>query len=41
MAVSLSVTATDAADAAPVCRIGTVSSNEPVEGLGDGDTAPD
>lgn len=27
--------------AGPVCRISAVSSNEPINGLGDGDTAPD
>jgi parallel beta-helix repeat protein len=39
--VSLSVTAADACDPAPLCRLISVSSNEPVNGLGDGDTAPD
>lgn len=33
-------TVTDAVTAAPVCRL-TVSSNEPQNGSGDGDTAPD
>jgi hypothetical protein len=31
----------DAVDPAPVCRVRSVSSNEPVDGPGDGDTAPD
>ena len=39
--VSLEVVATDNCDAAVACRIGSVSSNEPESGLGDGDTAPD
>jgi len=39
--VSMSVAVTDICDAAPVCRIISVSSNEPVNGLGDGDTSPD
>ena len=39
--VTVSVSATDNCDPAPVCRIATVTSNEPVNGLGDGDTAPD
>lgn len=39
--VTVSVTATDAVDAAPVARITGVSSNEPQNGTGDGDTAPD
>lgn len=38
---SLSIVATDNCDAAVSCRIGSVSSNEPENGLGDGDTAPD
>ena len=39
--VALAVVATDNCDAAVVCRVGSVSSNEPENGLGDGDTAPD
>jgi DNA/RNA endonuclease G (NUC1) len=38
--VTVSYTATDAGDTAPVCTL-RVLSNEPVDGLGDGDTAPD
>jgi hypothetical protein len=41
MPVSVSVFVTDICDAAPICKIVSVSSNEPVDGLGDGDTAPD
>jgi hypothetical protein len=39
--VSLTATASDLVDAHPVCRIAGVSSSEPTDGLGDGDTAPD
>lgn len=39
--VSVSVSVFDICDAAPTCRIISVSSNEPIDGLGDGDTAPD
>jgi len=39
--VTFTVRAKDNCDATPVSRIETVSSNEPVNGLGDGDTAPD
>jgi len=39
--VAVAVSASDNCDAAPVCRITSVSSNERVDGLGDGDTAPD
>src|SRR5207302_6838251 len=39
--VTLNVQATDNVDPSPVCRIDSVSSNEPINGLGDGDTAPD
>lgn len=39
--VTVSPTVSDACDAAPACRIVSVASNEPVNGLGDGDTAPD
>jgi hypothetical protein len=39
--VTLIVTATDNCGGVPVCRITSVSSNEPINGLGDGDMAPD
>ena len=39
--VSLTVAATDTCDTAPVARIISVASNEAINGLGDGDTAPD
>ncbi|MGH7288967.1 MAG: hypothetical protein ACREI8_13205 [Myxococcota bacterium] len=40
--VTLSVAASDRCDpAAPVCRLTEIRSNEPSNGLGDGDTAPD
>jgi protocatechuate 3,4-dioxygenase beta subunit len=39
--LTLRVNVTDVADAAPSCRIIGVASNEPVNGSGDGDTAPD
>jgi len=39
--VTVAVTASDICDTAPVCKITSVSSNEPENGLGDGDTAPD
>ncbi|MGH9891803.1 MAG: Ig-like domain-containing protein, partial [bacterium] len=39
--VTVSVDVSDICDAAPGCKIISVSSNEPVNGLGDGDTAPD
>lgn len=39
--VTVSVSASDLCDTAPSCRIASVSSNEPVDGLGDGDMAPD
>jgi hypothetical protein len=38
---TLTVSVSDICDAAPICRIIALTSNEPVEGLGDGDTAPD
>lgn len=41
MAISIQMSVIDLADAAPVCRIRDVTSNEPAQGLGDGDTAPD
>jgi hypothetical protein len=39
--VTVAVSATDNCDRSVTCRIVSVTSNEPVEGLGDGDTAPD
>ena len=39
--VSVNVSASDNCDSKPVCKITSVSSNEPENGLGDGDTAPD
>ncbi len=41
VAVTLSATVADAVDAAPFTRIVAVGSNEPEDGTGDGDTAPD
>lgn len=41
VAVSVTAVATDNCNPAPVCSISSISSNEPVNGLGDGDTAPD
>ena len=40
-AVSLTAVALDNCDAAVVCSVASVSSNEPENGLGDGDAAPD
>jgi hypothetical protein len=39
--VTVSVTATDNSGVVPTCQIVSVSSNEPINGLGDGDSAPD
>ena len=39
--VTLTVSAVDAVDAAPTVRIVSVSSNQPENGTGDGDTGPD
>ena len=39
--VMLNVSASDNSGSKPICKISSVSSNEPVNGLGDGDTAPD
>lgn len=39
--VTVNASASDNCGGNPVCRITSVSSNEPVNGLGDGDTAPD
>jgi hypothetical protein len=41
VSVNINVSATDNSGQAVACRIISVTSNEPVEGLGDGDTAPD
>ena len=38
---SLAIVATDNCDAAVACSVAGVSSNEPENGLGDGDTSPD
>ena len=40
MPVTVTASASDICDAAPTCEIISVSSNEPVNGLGDGDAAP-
>jgi hypothetical protein len=39
--VTVAVSVADICDAAPTCLIVSASSNEPENGLGDGDTAPD
>ncbi len=39
--ISVTASAVDTCDAEPVCKISSVSSNEPEDGLGDGNTAPD
>jgi hypothetical protein len=39
--VTVTVDAEDICDPAPVCNIVDITSNEPIDGLGDGDTAPD
>jgi len=41
VAVTVAVTAQDAVDAAPVSKIVTVTSNQPINGPGDGNTASD
>jgi hypothetical protein len=42
VAVVVEAAAADACDpGVPACRITEISSNEPIEGLGDGDTSPD
>ena len=39
--VTVSVSVSDICDAAPTCQIVSVSSDEPIDGLGDGAMAPD
>ena len=39
--VAIQLSVADACDANPHCEIVSVTSNEPIDGLGDGDTAPD
>jgi len=39
--VTVAASASDICTAAPVCKITSVSSNEPINGTGDGDQAPD
>jgi hypothetical protein len=39
--VTVTVVAVDSVDSTPVSRIVSVSSNQPINGTGDGDTAPD
>jgi len=39
--VSVDASATDACGGPAACQIASVGSNEPIDGLGDGDTAPD
>jgi hypothetical protein len=39
--VTIIVDASDECGAAVTCRIVSVTSNEPIDGLGDGDTSPD
>jgi hypothetical protein len=41
VAVEVSVSVSDACDAAPTCQIHLVGSNEPIDGRGDGNTSPD
>ncbi|HVL69942.1 MAG TPA: carboxypeptidase regulatory-like domain-containing protein [Vicinamibacterales bacterium] len=41
VALTLAVSVADVVDPSPACRITRIESNEPVNGLGDGDTAPD
>jgi hypothetical protein len=41
VAVRVGISVSDICDAAPVCRITSVASNEPALGTGSGDTAPD
>lgn len=37
----MSVVAEDACDESPVCRVINVTANEPIDGMGDGNTEPD
>jgi hypothetical protein len=39
--VTVTVTVTDSCDSQPICQLTTVSSNEPENGHGDGNTTPD
>ena len=39
--VVITATATDNCGSSPICQVTSVSNNEPVNGLGDGNTAPD
>jgi hypothetical protein len=39
--ITISVVSGDNCDAEPKCKIIGVQSNEPIDGLGDGDTSPD
>jgi hypothetical protein len=39
--LALNVVVSDAYDSAPACQIAGIASNEPINGTGDGDTAPD
>jgi hypothetical protein len=39
--VTVAVSAVDSCDPAPVCKVTAVTSNEPPNGTGDGDTSPD
>ena len=39
--LSVRVSVADVADAAPICTVAGITSNEPVNGTGDGDTGPD
>lgn len=39
--IAVTVSPSDVCDVAPICEITLVSSNEPVNGLGDGDLSPD
>ena len=41
VALSVKLTVSDVGDAAPMCSVSGISSNEPVDGTGDGDTGPD
>ena len=41
VAITIDATASDTCDAAPRCSIVGVTSNEPEDGTGDGDTGPD